>query len=55
MPKKKVEESAEEQARRFEAEVQRLVGAGELDPTEADERFEKVLKHLASKRSQHES
>lgn len=46
MPRKKKEESAEEQAKRFEAEVQRLIDAGELDPVEADKRFNAALQKL---------
>lgn len=37
MPKKKKAESQAEQSARFRAEVERLVAAGELNPTEADE------------------
>jgi hypothetical protein len=37
MPKKKLPERPEDQAKRFEAEVQRLIDAGELNPTEAAE------------------
>lgn len=36
MPKKQRTETAEEQATRFREEVQKLVDAGELNPTEAD-------------------
>lgn len=36
MPKAKNKLTPEEQRRRFEAEVERLVAAGELNPTEAD-------------------
>jgi polyhydroxyalkanoate synthesis regulator phasin len=36
MPKKQQKETAEEQAARFQEEVQKLVDAGELNPTEAD-------------------
>jgi hypothetical protein len=43
MPKKKSLERPEDQVKRFEAEVQRLIDAGELDPTEADERFERAV------------
>lgn len=44
MPKKKVQESPEEQSARFRAEVEKLIAAGELNPTEADERFERLVR-----------
>ena len=44
MPKKQNPESQAEQSERFRAEVQRLVKAGELDPVEADERFERLVR-----------
>lgn len=50
MPKKKNQESQADQSARFRAEVERLVAAGELSPTEADERFERVLKTAAPTR-----
>jgi hypothetical protein len=43
MPKKKHQETPEEQSERFRKEVQRLIDAGELNPTEADERFERLV------------
>jgi len=43
MPKKKQQESPEDQVRRFEAEVQKMIGAGELNPTEADQKLERLL------------
>lgn len=46
MPKKKRIETPDEQSRRFEAEVQRLVDAGELNRTEADKAFDKLSTHL---------
>lgn len=46
MPKKKHSESASEQADRFQKEVERLVAAGELNPTEADERFERAMRGI---------
>lgn len=33
---------------RFRAEVERLVAARELNPTEADDRFERLLAHIAT-------
>lgn len=43
MPKKAEKETQAEQSARFEAEVERLIEAGELNPTEADEAFRKLL------------
>ena len=43
MPKKKNPKSDAEQSERFRAEVARLVAAGELNPTEADARIERIL------------
>ena len=42
MPKKKSKETQEEQNARFRAEVERLVAAGELNPTEADRLLDKL-------------
>lgn len=49
MAKKKSSESSEEQVKRFEAEVQRLIDAGELNPTEAEERFERAMQQLTTR------
>ncbi len=49
MPKKKNELSQAEQSKRFRDAVQELVDAGELSPTEADERFERVMQRIASR------
>jgi len=43
MPKKKNKESASEQSERFKKEAQKLIDDGELNPTEADEVFKKLL------------
>jgi polyhydroxyalkanoate synthesis regulator phasin len=43
-PKK---ETQAEQSRRFEKAVQDLIDAGELSPTEAEERFEKAMNKIA--------
>ena len=43
MPKAKNKISPAEQRKRFEAEVQRLIDAGELNPTEADAALKKVV------------
>lgn len=47
MPKKKQTESPEDQVKRFEAEVQKLIDAGELNPTEADKMFERTVREIA--------
>lgn len=44
MPKKKREETQAEQSARFRAEVERLIEAGELNPLEADEVFDKLVR-----------
>ena len=49
MPKKMRTESAGEQSERFRAEIRRMIDAGELNPTEADERFERTVRAVASK------
>lgn len=46
MPRKKTNETQEEQSARFRAEVERMIAAGELNPTEADERLEMLAKSL---------
>jgi hypothetical protein len=50
MPTKKVKETSTEQAARFKAEVEKLVAAGELNPTEADEAFERAMSGVATLR-----
>ncbi len=55
MPKKKNELSQAEQSKRFRDAVQELVDAGELSPTEADERFERAMEKLARANLQHKS
>ena len=50
MPKKKNTESQAEQSERFRAEVARLIEAGELNPTEADEAFEKAFARVSAPR-----
>ena len=44
MPKSKKKETPQEQAARFRAEVEKLVAAGELNPTEADEKFDALIR-----------
>lgn len=43
MPTKSRKETQEEQSARFIEEVQRLVDAGELNPTEADEALSALI------------
>ncbi|MEL6876673.1 MAG: hypothetical protein AAGL68_01060 [Pseudomonadota bacterium] len=45
MPKKANPETPEEQSKRFKKEAQKLIDAGELNPTEAD----KILGGLVKK------
>lgn len=47
MPKQKHKETQAEQSARFEAEVQRLIDAGELNPAEAEEALEKIVRRGA--------
>lgn len=44
MPKKKTTETQDEQSARFRAEVERLIEAGELSPTEADNALDKLVR-----------
>lgn len=43
MPKKLNPETPEEQSKRFRAEVERLIAAGELNPTEADAALDRLV------------
>jgi polyhydroxyalkanoate synthesis regulator phasin len=47
MAKKQKQESQAEQSERFHKAVQELVDAGELSPTEAEERFERAVSFLS--------
>ena len=47
MPKKATKESQKEQSARFRAEVERMIAAGELSATEADEAFEQLVRRTA--------
>ena len=49
MPKKAKPETPERQSERFRSEVARMIAAGELNPTEADDNFEKLAQALAHK------
>jgi hypothetical protein len=44
MPKAKHTPSPAEQRKRFEAEVQRLINAGDLDPEKADEALDRLVR-----------
>ncbi len=46
MPKKKQKESQREQSKRFLETAQRLADDGELNLTEAEEKFEKVMQKI---------
>ncbi len=48
MPKKKHKESASEQSERFKREVQKLIDAGELSPTEADSALDVLVRKSLS-------
>lgn len=47
MPKKKNQETQAEQSERFKKAVCELIDAGELNPTEADEAFERIMRNVA--------
>ena len=49
MPKKKNQESQEEQSERFKKTVADLVAAGELNPTEADKALNQLVKQSRSR------
>lgn len=44
MPKKKHNETPEEQSARFRAEVERMIAAGELNPTDADRALDRLIR-----------
>jgi hypothetical protein len=44
MPPKKNPESPKEQSERFKRDAQKLIDAGELDPTEAEKGLEGLVK-----------
>lgn len=50
MPKKKRKETQAEQSARFKAEVEKMIAAGELSPTEAGEALENLMKHTILER-----
>ena len=47
MPKKKHPETPEEQSKRFQAEVERLINAGELDHDEGEAALDKLVRKAA--------
>ena len=47
MPKKKKQESQETQSRRFKRDAQKLIDAGELNPTDAAAALDKLLRQSA--------
>lgn len=49
MPKKKRQETQQEQSERFKQTVRDLVDAGELNPTEADANFDKLMGKVKTK------
>ena len=51
MPKKMTEDTQEAQSERFREAVRAAISAGELNPTEADDRFERTLSRAAPKRA----
>jgi polyhydroxyalkanoate synthesis regulator phasin len=55
MPEKKAQESPEAQQERFEKAVRDAIDAGELNPTEADEAFDRLVKSAKSDPSAQES
>jgi hypothetical protein len=50
MPRKKKQESPQEQSERFRRAVRDMIDAGELNPTEADEAFERLMGNVRSPR-----
>lgn len=48
MPKKKHKETPGEQSARFRAEVEKMIEAGELNPTDADEVLDKLVRKSKS-------
>lgn len=52
MPKKKLQQTPEQQAEQFTNAVRAMVAAGELNPTEADELFERAMGGVVKLRQQ---
>jgi hypothetical protein len=51
MPKKLRPEKPEEQSERFRTEAQRMIDAGELSPTDADEALDRLVRRAREKPS----
>ena len=51
MPKKKTQETQADQSARFHAEVERLIADGELNPIEAADALDKLVRNQQSKRT----
>lgn len=49
MPTKKQHESQAKQSARFRSEAQKLIDAGELDPTEADAAMDRLVRKASTK------
>jgi deoxyribose-phosphate aldolase len=47
MPKKKRQETQAEQSARFKRDAQKLIDAGELNPTDADEAVDRIVRKAA--------
>lgn len=47
MPKKKNQESQAEQSERFKRDAQKLIDAGELNPTEAEAAVDRLVRRSA--------
>ncbi|ETI64426.1 hypothetical protein C100_07785 [Sphingobium sp. C100] len=52
MQEKKHQETPEEQSERFRKEAQRLIDAGELNPTEAAEKLDRITRKFLDKSHQ---
>ena len=50
MPKRKNAETPDQQVERFKMAVQAMVDTGELNPTEADDSFNRAMEGLATLR-----
>jgi polyhydroxyalkanoate synthesis regulator phasin len=49
MPKKKPGMTPEEQSEKFREAVREMIAAGDLNPTEADQRFKALLERAKAK------
>lgn len=52
MPEKKEKETPVEQSARFRAEVEKLVAAGELSPTDADAALDRLVRRASDQTGQ---